>query len=97
MTSSQAPTTLLHAQQWAKLDPNDATSSYVQSLIATVEKKGGGSDDADADADAAYNELKSLFPVAPNTNVDNYQLRLQPRIGFGTAGLRGHMQPGPLG
>ena len=95
MTSSQAPTTLLHAQQWAKLDPNDATSSYVQSLIAKVEKKRGGSDDADADA--AYNELKSLFPVAPNTTVNNYQLRLQPRIGFGTAGLRGHMQPGPLG
>mmetsp|Transcript_10054 Transcript_10054/g.18077 ORF Transcript_10054/g.18077 Transcript_10054/m.18077 type:complete len:643 (-) Transcript_10054:86-2014(-) len=85
--TSQAAANIFHAKEWSRLDPNPETSSYVQNLIAQVE---GGSD-------AAFRELQSLFPIAPDTDTNNYQPQLQPRIGFGTAGLRGHMEPGPLG
>mmetsp|Transcript_21508 Transcript_21508/g.36940 ORF Transcript_21508/g.36940 Transcript_21508/m.36940 type:complete len:644 (-) Transcript_21508:158-2089(-) len=85
--TSHTSANLLHAKEWSRLDPNAETSNYVQNLIAQVEQG----------SDVAISELSSLFPVAPDTDTTNYELRLQPRIGFGTAGLRGHMEPGPLG
>ncbi len=71
---SQATPTLLHvAKEWARLDPNTETSSYVQNLVAQVEEG----------SDIALRELELLFTSE--------------RIQFGTAGLRGPMQPGPSG
>jgi phosphomannomutase len=64
---------LIHANEWARRDPNPKTSAFVQNLIAQVE---GGNEEA-------KHLLDSLFS--------------KPRIQFGTAGLRGRMQPGPSG
>ena len=86
--ASHVAANILHAEEWSKLDPNPETSRRVRRLIARAE--GGG--------DAALRELQSLFPVAPGTAADDKDERArQPRLGFGTAGLRGRMQPGPLG
>lgn len=73
MTSQVTPTLLHAAKEWARLDPNPETSSYVQNLVAQVEGGNG----------IASHELDSLFST--------------PRIQFGTAGLRGPMEPGPSG
>ncbi|KAL9182778.1 hypothetical protein ACHAXT_004057 [Thalassiosira profunda] len=78
--------TLRHAQEWARRDFNPKTAGYVHNLVSQSE---GGDD-------ASGRELESLFPVAPGTDASNYELSKQPRIGFGTAGLRGRMAPGPL-
>ena len=74
--------TLLHAKEWARLDPNPSTSHHVQKLISQIEDKSNES--KSSSRDAAFQELHSFFPA-------------NDRIGFGTAGLRGHMQPGPMG
>jgi phosphomannomutase len=60
------------AEDWCKLDPNQATSKYVMDLL-----------EASAASDASAEELDGLFP--------------NDRIGFGTAGLRAAMTPGPMG
>mmetsp|Transcript_2191 Transcript_2191/g.4481 ORF Transcript_2191/g.4481 Transcript_2191/m.4481 type:complete len:400 (-) Transcript_2191:1316-2515(-) len=70
-----------HAKAWAKLDPNVATASHVENLISRAKQHD--------DSAASVEELRSYFP----TN----QEPPHPRIGFGTAGLRGRMQPGPVG
>ena len=63
---------LQRAEEWTKLDPNEATSEYVENLLNNFE----------SDPEKAK-ELESLFP--------------DDRIGFGTAGLRSEMKPGPMG
>ncbi len=70
-----------HAKEWLKLDPNVATASHVENLIACAEQHG--------DSASAIEELRSYFPTNEKPP--------HPRIGFGTAGLRGRMQPGPVG
>mmetsp|Transcript_23790 Transcript_23790/g.51438 ORF Transcript_23790/g.51438 Transcript_23790/m.51438 type:complete len:653 (-) Transcript_23790:138-2096(-) len=87
--TSQAAANLLHAKEWSKVDPNPETSSFVQNLIEQGEAGGSNAD--------AHRQLQTLFPVAPNSDTNNYQPQLHPRIGFGTAGLRAKMEPGPLG
>lgn len=99
MTSDVAAN-LVRAKEWATLDPNPRTSRYVRGLIERVER---GGDDDDADAAAARRRLRALFPVAPdaagpeNRRPGEERRRPQPRIAFGTAGLRGRMEPGSAG
>lgn len=69
---------LERAAKWCKLDPNETTAKHVQELLVTL-----ATTDDEASAEAAAEELSSLFP--------------NERIGFGTAGLRSEMKPGPMG
>lgn len=75
-------TTIDVAKSWIEMDPNEKTSSYVQQLIQDVLN---GDDGNDAKQAKAQSTLESLFPTDGS------------RIGFGTAGLRSAMEPGPLG
>ena len=94
---SLASTLLDYAKEWSTLDPNPVTLQYVQKLISHIERGEA--------ADAAFQELKSLFPLSSGSNNDANSNKCNeypppqkhPRIGFGTAGLRGRMQPGPIG
>jgi len=75
---------LERATKWCQLDPNEKTKKLVADLLSTL----AATDDddktiADKTPVAAAEELTALFP-------DN-------RIGFGTAGLRSEMKPGPMG
>ena len=69
------------AEKWAAMDPNPTTRQYTLDLVS----KALGSSENDPSA-KALSSLESLFPSDP-----------QKRIGFGTAGLRSEMKPGPLG
>ncbi|KAL7545485.1 hypothetical protein ACHAWF_008836 [Thalassiosira exigua] len=80
----------MHATSWAEVDPNAETSRYVRTLVARARAEGRD--------DAARRELRALFPAAaPGAGAGTSRPERRPRIGFGTAGLRGRMQPGPLG
>lgn len=78
---TMATDALLHAKEWSQNDPNPVTSAYIKSLISKAENGGAQA----AAAASSLEELRCLFP--PNNK----------RIGFGTAGLRSSMSPGPLG
>jgi phosphomannomutase len=83
-------------RDWIQKDPNQETAEYVRALIdrATSSQGDGGehehlssgaSVDDGAVGEASRRELAALFP--PDGR----------RIGFGTAGLRSAMVPGPTG
>ena len=71
------------AQKWAAMDLNPTTATHTLDLVA---KASVASETDGTLASAAMASLESLFPH------DEAQ-----RIGFGTAGLRSEMKPGPLG
>ena len=79
VTSDMSSKIINIAKAWAKYDPNEKTSSYVQNLIEDT------SSTSPPTASVALKVLESLFPTDGS------------RIGFGTAGLRSAMKPGPLG
>lgn len=85
--STISPSLLQFAQEWVERDPNETTAAHVQRLIHERNQPA----------------LQALFPTTHNENVvadiANAQedcLSFQ-RIGFGTAGLRASMTPGPMG
>lgn len=71
------------AQKWAAMDLNPTTAKHTLDLVAEA-SVASDTDGTPSSADLA--SLESLFPH------DEEQ-----RIGFGTAGLRSEMKPGPLG
>ena len=71
------------AQDWVQHDPNPITSAHVRNLL---ERALHSSSSSAEEAETAVAELSTMFPTDdPNR-----------RIGFGTAGLRAAMCPGPL-
>jgi phosphomannomutase len=72
---------------WVQQDPNEVTARYVHSLLSRVfpGQFPSNSTSACEEAELARKELERLFPSGGG------------RIGFGTAGLRAAMVPGPLG
>lgn len=81
-TTTVSSSSIEAAQKWATLDPNPITAEYTRNLIDDVmTTTSDGSSPS-----PAMESIESLFPS------DGQQ-----RIGFGTAGLRSEMKPGPLG
>lgn len=78
---SSSCTSLERAKIWSENDPNEITASAVKSLIHGATTSSGNGDEVNSNNE----KLAKLFPSDGS------------RIGFGTAGLRGPMQPGPLG
>lgn len=70
------------ATSWAQNDPNKHTSTYINDLI---QKATNNNQVGEESSSEEFKILQSLFPTDGT------------RIGFGTAGLRSAMQPGPLG
>ena len=85
---SISPSLLQFAQEWVDRDPNETTAAHVQQLIQ----------------DKNQQALQTLFPTVSNgdsaasaasaNDGDGFSFQ---RIGFGTAGLRSSMTPGPCG
>lgn len=73
------------AQKWAAMDPNPTTAQCTLDLV-TEASASLDSDTNGVPSSGALASLESLFPSDENE-----------RIGFGTAGLRSEMKPGPLG
>jgi hypothetical protein len=76
------------AQKWAAMDLNPTTAKHTLDLVAeaSVSVSSSASETDGIPSSAALASLESLFPHDE-----------QQRIGFGTAGLRSEMKPGPLG
>ena len=84
MSKPQQSSVIEIATLWAQNDPNEHTSSYINDLIQKVtnfEKNKNHEEESSEE----FKTLQSLFPTDGS------------RIGFGTAGLRSAMKPGPLG
>ncbi len=85
MTEANLPNVIDLATSWAQNDPNDRTSAYIQNLIQNVNNSDSSGDTSKNQSKDDKKALEALFPTDGS------------RIGFGTAGLRSAMKPGPLG
>ena len=75
------------ARTWAAMDPNPTTARHTLDLVAEASSvTDPEASERPPSSSTALASLESLFPL------DETQ-----RIGFGTAGLRSEMKPGPLG